>query len=135
MDQHGAGPVSPYLSIVVCSRNDDHGGGLLRRMQAFIDGLSEQSTRYGLDAELLLVEWNPPEDSPRLSSILHLPGPRSTLTARIIEVPESVHKQLAHSDSLSLFQMIAKNVGIRAARGRFVLATNVDILFSDELVE
>jgi hypothetical protein len=31
--------------------------------------------------------------------------------------------------------MIGKNVGIRRARGQFVLATNVDILFSDELAE
>jgi hypothetical protein len=30
--------------------------------------------------------------------------------------------------------MIAKNVGIRRARGRFVLATNIDILFNDELM-
>ena len=31
--------------------------------------------------------------------------------------------------------MIAKNVGIRRARGQFILATNIDILFSDELAE
>ena len=31
--------------------------------------------------------------------------------------------------------MIAKNVGIRRARGQFVLATNIDIIFSTELVE
>jgi hypothetical protein len=31
--------------------------------------------------------------------------------------------------------MIAKNVGIRRARGRFVLATNIDVLFSDELIQ
>ncbi len=30
--------------------------------------------------------------------------------------------------------MMAKNAGIRRARGRFVLATNIDIIFSDELV-
>ena len=36
---------------------------------------------------------------------------------------------------LPLFQMIAKNVGIRRARGRFVLVTNIDIVFSNELVE
>src|SRR6516165_4483839 len=29
--------------------------------------------------------------------------------------------------------MIAKNVGLRRARGRYLLATNIDILFSDEL--
>jgi hypothetical protein len=31
--------------------------------------------------------------------------------------------------------MIGKNVGIRRARGQFVLATNIDILFSDELAQ
>ena len=31
--------------------------------------------------------------------------------------------------------MIAKNVGIRRARGRFMLATNIDIIFSNELVD
>jgi hypothetical protein len=30
--------------------------------------------------------------------------------------------------------MIAKNVGIRRARGDFILATNIDIIFSDELM-
>jgi hypothetical protein len=55
-------------------------------------------------------------------------------SVRIIEVPEAVHKTFRHSDQLPLFQMIAKNVGIRRARGRFILATNIDILFSDELM-
>ncbi len=31
--------------------------------------------------------------------------------------------------------MIAKNVGIRASKGEFILATNVDILFSNSLME
>jgi hypothetical protein len=30
--------------------------------------------------------------------------------------------------------MIGKNVGIRRARGQFILATNIDILFSEELM-
>ena len=39
-----------------------------------------------------------------------------------------------HHDGLPLFQMIGKNVGIRRSRGRFVLATNVDILLDDATV-
>ncbi len=31
--------------------------------------------------------------------------------------------------------MIGKNVGIRRAKGKFVLATNIDILFSDEIMK
>ena len=45
------------------------------------------------------------------------------------------YSRLQYADVLPLFQMIAKNVGIRRARGRFVLATNIDIIFSNELVE
>ena len=125
---------TPYLSIVATSRNDDHGGDLLRRMQIFVDGLLAQCHRHGLDAELVLVEWNPPADRPRLAAALRWPADVGPERVRIIEVPSERHRQLRHADALPLFQMIAKNVGIRRSRGRFVLATNVDILFSDELM-
>src|SRR6185312_5942122 len=81
-----------------------------------------------------VVEWNPPADRPRLAEVLRLPK-KHACTYRFIEVPEALHRTLAHSESLPLFQMIAKNVGIRRARGQFVLATNIDILMSPELVE
>jgi hypothetical protein len=53
---------------------------------------------------------------------------------RFIQVPPEIHRKFRHADHLPLYQMIAKNVGIRRARGRFILVTNIDILFSDELV-
>jgi hypothetical protein len=124
----------PYLSVVVTSRNDDHGGSLLRRMQIFVDGLLGQCARHRLDAELIVVEWNPPPDRPPLAEALRWPRDLAADRVRIIEVPAARHRRYRHSDVLPLFQMIAKNAGIRRARGRFVLATNVDILFSDELV-
>jgi hypothetical protein len=34
-----------------------------------------------------------------------------------------------------LYQRIGKNVGIRRARGQFCAATNIDILFSNELTD
>ena len=52
---------------------------------------------------------------------------------RFIEVPAEVHQRYQHAAALPLYQMIGKNVGIRRARGRFILATNIDILFSNEL--
>jgi hypothetical protein len=124
----------PYLSIVVTSRNDDHGGGLLRRMQIFVNGVIEQCRRHGLDAELIIVEWNPPPERPRLVEALRWPAEFGSCRVRIIEVPPERHRWFQYSEVLPLFQMIAKNVGIRRARGRFVLATNVDIVFSDELM-
>ena len=125
----------PYLSIVATTRNDDHGGDALARTQIFLDALAAQCERHGLDAELVLVEWNPPADRPGLRDALRWPAAGDHFEARIVEVPESIHSRLENSDQLPLFQMIAKNVGIRRARGSFVLATNIDLIFSDELME
>ena len=125
----------PYLSIVVTARNDDHGENFFERMQIFVSGILEQLTKYDLSSELIIVEWNPPSDRPRLSEAIswtHKDGP---CKIRIIEVSPEIHNKFQHSDKLPLFQYQAKNVGIRRARGEFVLATNVDILFSDELIE
>jgi hypothetical protein len=124
----------PYLSIVATARNDNHGGDLLYRMQLFVDNVIGQCNRHGIDAELVLVEWNPPSDKPRLIDALRWPAETGTCTVRIIEVPSTVHSRLRHSAALPLFQMIAKNVGIRRARGEYVLVTNIDLLLSDELM-
>jgi hypothetical protein len=124
----------PLLSIVVTSRNDNHGVNLLGRMQTFVNALIDQCKQHNLHAELILVEWNPPTDRPRLAEALNWPDNPHPCDVRIIEVPEYIHRRFAHSDRLPLFQMIAKNVSIRRARGQFILATNIDILFSDELM-
>jgi hypothetical protein len=124
----------PYLSIVVTTRNDNHGGDLLRRTQIFLDGLAAQSNRHSVDVELVIVEWNPPTDRAPLADVLRWPDGGRHFAARIITVPEFMHRRLANSARLPLFQMIAKNVGIRRARGDFVLATNIDVLFSDRLM-
>ena len=124
----------PYLSVVVTTRNDDHGGNLLRRTQTFVNALLAQCERHSLPAELIMVEWNPPEGRPHLAQALRWPVRKGYCEVRVVEVPGEVHARYRHSHALPLYQMIAKNTGIRRARGEFVLATNIDILFSDELM-
>ncbi len=125
----------PILSVVVVSRNDDHGGNLLKRMQIFVTGWLEQAKRHNLNSELIIVEWNPLPDRPGLAEVLKWPQDGGPCAVRIIEVSPEIHQRFRYADSLPLFQMIGKNVGIRRARGRFILATNIDILFSDELMQ
>lgn len=120
--------------MVAVSRNDDHGGDMLGRMQHFVNGVIAQCRKHGLRAELILVEWNPPLGRPPLKEVLEWPQDFGPTTVRIITVPPAVHAQFPHADRLPLFQMIGKNVGIRRARGRYVLATNVDILLDDQTV-
>ena len=125
---------SPYVSVVVTSRNDGHGGDPLARLQAFVNTFDAQCRRFGLDAELIVVEWNPPPERPRLHQVVR-PPEGCAFPLRFIEVPKPLHERLPRASVLPLFQMIGKNAGIRRACGRFVLATNIDIIFSNELVE
>jgi len=122
----------PYLSIVATTRNDNHGGDLLARTQAFLNSVYHQATRTGLLVELIIVEWNPPADRPRLTDVLEVPKDGVPVVLRIITVPAAVHNTYGFSKSLPLYQMTAKNVGIRRAKGEFVLCTNIDILFTDQ---
>jgi len=126
--------MQPYLSVVAASRNDDHGGDPLHRTQIFINSFAQQCDKYKLPAELILVDWNPVPDRPGLASVLRLPPQSNYCSARVITVPAALHRTIKYSDRLAFFQMIAKNVGIRRALGDFVLATNIDIIFSDELI-
>src|SRR3989344_5285849 len=124
----------PYLSIVVTSRNDNHDGSLLYRMNMFVKVFCKQLVRYpNFPVELIIIEWNPSSHLPTLSSILPLNKISSNLSIRILTVPSHIHKRIANSTKIPLFQFIAKNVGIRRARGKFVLCTNIDVLFSQAL--
>jgi len=122
-----------YLSVVVTSRNDDHGGNILNRMRLFLNGLMEQARRYQFPIDLVIVEWNPPANRARLHEVLPKPGESDCLELRYITVPAAIHNRYRHAPEIPLFQMIAKNVGVRRARGAFILCTNIDLLFSDAL--
>lgn len=126
---------APYLSVVAASRNDDHGGDPLRRTQIFINCFAQQCEKHRLPAELILVDWNPVPDRPGLAAVLQLPPESSFCTARVITVPAALHRRFKYAENLPFLQMIAKNAGIRRARGQFVLATNIDIIFSNELMQ
>jgi hypothetical protein len=124
--------LSPKLSVVAATRNDEHGGNQLSRTQLFLNGLADQAARFRYPLELLLVEWNPPADRPPLAEALSWPS-SEWFAPKIVVVAPHLHHRFDHADGLPLFQMIAKNVGIRRAASDFVLTTNIDILLSDEL--
>jgi hypothetical protein len=121
--------------VVAAARNDDHGGDPMRRLETFVSAFLEQSRRYHLPAEIVIVEWNPPADRPSIADALEWPRDPGPCAVRVITVPPKLHARYRHSQALELYQMIAKNAGIRRALGEFVVATNIDILFSNELVE
>ena len=121
-----------YLSIVATSRNDNHGGDLNKRTSAFLTSIYFQAKRTKLKVEVILVEWNPPQNKPLLNEILPKPIDNDYVSLKYIIVPKEVHDEYKNSPKIPLYQMIAKNVGIKRAKGEFILCTNIDIIFSNE---
>jgi hypothetical protein len=125
--------VKPALSVVATSRNDDHGGHLNERMQWFVDGIAWHAERHEVDVELLMVEWNPPVGRPPLAEVLRWPPSGGRVVTRLLTVPAAVHQRLIGESAMPMLQMLAKNVGIRRSSADAVLATNIDVLLTDEL--
>jgi hypothetical protein len=121
---------SPYISIVIVGRNDNYGVNFLERINTFVKHLDRQTSKFNNIFELIIVEWNPLPDKPRLKDVLIRAKNFST---RIITVPENLHK-IANMPA-PVLEFWAKNVGIRRALGDYILVSNPDIMFSDHLVE
>jgi hypothetical protein len=119
------------ISITYCSRNDNHGGQLVPRIQAAFDALGEYHAQFGLDVEVIFVEWNP-DHPPRLRDVLKEPR---GVPVRWYEVPMDIHRGFPNWQKFALWNHIGTNVGHRRARGDWVLCTTHDIIFSAEMAE
>ena len=123
----------PYLSIIIASRNDEHGGNILRRTQTTLDSLLTQLERYQIESELVLVDWNPPADRPPLKDIIVWPK-LDYCVVRVITVPPEVHLKCGYSKEQPMRVIVAYNTGVRRARGKFILPGTIDSLYSNELM-
>jgi len=119
----------PYISVVIVGRNDGYGDDFVGRMNTFVRSLDHQVALHPNTFELIIVEWNPAGDFAPLSDVI---DDTKNLPVRFITVPADLHDSLGAKYPVLEFH--GKNVGIRRARGEFVLVTNPDILFSQDLI-
>ena len=120
------------LSIVIAARNDGYGGDFLGRLRISLQVIAELTKTYGVETEVVIVEWNPPSDRPRLSEATVIPD---GLRLRIVTVPAELHSSVDGAELMPMFEYRAKNVGIRRASGSMVLVTNPDIVFSAAVID
>lgn len=113
------------LSIVTTGRNDDYGGDFAARIFAALGRNQAEAKRAGVSVEWLFVEWNPP-DADYLSYEL---APRGC-TCFVVD-PRWHEKLIAPGRTFS--RGFAKNVGIRRAMGDWILSTNPDVVFSEQV--
>jgi len=95
----------------------------------FINRWLHSIKKYNLNCELIIVDWN---SKIPLRKIIKTSLSNKKETIKIIEVPARIHEKIKNSKKINFFQMIAKNVGARRANGKFLIFTNVDIIFSEK---
>ena len=125
------------LTLVMASRNDGYGGNASHtRAQLALDMIDYHLGVYrSLKVELILVEWNPAPDSKPYNEVFRLP--KNLASMRFVPVPKIVHDMwsspLIHGNYsfVPFHEFIAKNIGIRRARGRYVMGHAMDTILSD----
>lgn len=120
------------FSFIVTSRNDNHGGNMKEKNQFFINRWAHNVKKLDINCELIIVDWN---SNKKLRNKIIIPKLNANQSIRIIEVPNRIHKKFKNYKKLNMFQMIAKNVGARRAIGKYLILTNIDIIFSNSLLE
>jgi len=119
------------ITIVLAGRNDDYGGAFQDRVTELALDNGARLTAAGVPHEFLLVEWNPLPDRPLLSRAFVERVP----SARTVVVPRALHDRYSLNPHMPFHEMPAKNAGIRRAAGDWILVTNADIVFGDDLIE
>ena len=140
-----------YLSVVMVGRNDNYGGTFQSRLATSLRINLHLLNKHtsgasGFTGEVLFVEWNPLPVGSSSAALLaeyaaaaarqssHPPVTR----VRVVTIPQVVHnalvRQAGAETSPPVLEILGKNVGVRRARGKFVLTTNPDDVLSASLV-
>ena len=140
-----------YLSVVTVGRNDNYGGTFQSRLATSLRINLHLLNKHasgasGFAAEVIFVEWNPLPSGPSSAALLaeyaaaaarQSPHPPVT-RVRVVTVPPVVHnalvRQAGAETSPPVLEILGKNVGVRRARGKFVLTTTPDDVLSASLV-
>lgn len=116
------------LSIIIVGRNDDYLGNYVYRLQTCLNFLAQNLKTLGRldDVEVVLVDWNSQGDE-TLADVVRV-SPEAAGLVRFVIVPPAV----AHSRNpmVSFFTTCAVNVGVRRAKGEFVMLADSDSMIT-----
>jgi hypothetical protein len=125
---------APYVSFVTYGRNDGYTPSYIKRVTRATSCLAGQLERAGIDSEIVITDWNPPDDHPLLLDTIDLPKRLRHVSMRGIIVPSGYHFRFAGSHERGIHAGEAADVGIRRARGRYVTTKASDTFFSHETI-
>jgi hypothetical protein len=127
---------APYLTLIVTGRNDDFGGDFNGRFFRALRFNHDRLTEANIPHEFLFIEWRPLPGRPYLATLLgEAFADLHPFVLRSIVVDAAYHEALSLNDRLQFQEFLAKNVGIRRARGTFILTTNTDIYLGRGVID
>lgn len=118
------------ISIICVTRNDEYGAYQDLRTKVFFNGLNQIKNKQNY--ELILVDWNPPNDRLPFYEQYKDLFPKN-IDTKIITVPSETHNNIVGSKLFKLFEYYGKNVGARHSSGNYLIFTNPDNFFFPEL--
>lgn len=124
----------PYLSFVTWGRNDGYTADYLPHTDKAMRCLIGQLEGAGLNAEIVISEWNPFPGRPLLVDSLDLPKASPNVSVVGVVADAKYHRQFKAADDFGMHNGEAWNVGIRRARGRFILPKASDTFLSAETI-
>jgi len=126
------------ISVVCSCRNDNYGENLLDRVCYFLRSID----RFSIPIEIIIVEWNPLEGYEPIADVIaewHRTVPFHH-PIRVITVSKENHERFIqkfnYTEGYKSFQEYpSKNVGIRRAKGKYIIQTNPDIFYPIKTIQ
>jgi hypothetical protein len=127
---------APCVSVVLTGRNDGYGGDFVDRFFRTLRFNLHQFLSRGITHEVVFVEWAPPQGRPLLVERAFDEVPELAPTnASWYVIDPRYQDALSLNPRLEYLEFPAKNVGIRRARGEFILTSNCDVFFGRRVFE
>jgi hypothetical protein len=118
----------PFLSIVITGRNDGYGIDFCDRFLRTVEFNRRELNSHGVRYEFVFVEWGPPPRRPLLADLVRERfGDLDPSVFRWVIVDTAYQPALSLNPRLEYLEFVAKNTGIRRARGDFVLVSSGDV--------
>ncbi len=124
---------TPYLSLVIPTRNDEYVNNTLAIQDKCLRLLQRQLEAAAIESEILVVDYNTDPSRPRLADSLQAEA-GEYVTVRVIEVEARHHQQFRFHDRRPFHQACAVNTGLRRSRGRFFVYRALDHIYSEQLI-
>ena len=87
-----------------------------------------------LEFELVLVDWNPPDDKPPLRIAIEWPKNLYYSTIKVVEVTSEIHRRYKYWQKRMIHGSVAVNTGFRRSRGQFIVNLVSDAFWSEKLI-